>query len=135
MPKKIRSHGSIQNGSRMFTDREEPRQAFWEKYRAVKGQLHTDGDIHVLTYYGVGGIGKTSLLKQLMLEMDRQLPSPRYVYLDLDKHHDCHTVLNVLKNMLGACFMSLICLIPISVKYGAVHDTVLPNIYTVTSVR
>lgn len=52
----------------LFTDREEPRKAFWDLYNSMK-----PGEYSVLTYYGVGGIGKTSLLKKLGREMDEKL--------------------------------------------------------------
>ena len=48
----------------IFTDREEPRAAFWRLYHAMEPD-----EIEVINYYGVGGIGKSSLLKQLQLEL------------------------------------------------------------------
>jgi len=52
--------------SRKFTDREEPKKAFLNAL-AQKSQ----GEYKVLTYYGVGGIGKSRLLKELYREMER----------------------------------------------------------------
>lgn len=50
-----------------FTDREEPRRAFWKLYRGME-----TGDIEVLHFYGTGGIGKTTLLKKLQSEMKEE---------------------------------------------------------------
>ena len=48
--------------TRIFTDRQEPQQAFLFEYEYLK---RNKGDYSLLQYYGVGGIGKTSLLHHL----------------------------------------------------------------------
>ena len=48
----------------IFTDREAPRAAFWSIYNSLQ-----ENDIEVINYYGIGGIGKSSLLKQLQKEL------------------------------------------------------------------
>jgi len=48
----------------IFTDREAPRAAFWKVYHTMER-----GCIEIINYYGVGGIGKTSLLKQIRSEL------------------------------------------------------------------
>ena len=53
----------------IFTDREEPRAAFWNVYNGMQS-----GDYEVLNYYGVGGIGKTTLLKKIRDEMEERIP-------------------------------------------------------------
>lgn len=53
----------------LFTDREEPRKAFWKLYNEME-----PGDYEVITYYGIGGIGKTTLLRQIGKEMDETIP-------------------------------------------------------------
>ena len=76
---------------RKFTDRDEPRKAFWRKYNEVQEELKggiEECNLHVLTYYGFGGIGKTSLVKQLGLEMTERLSKPVYVYYDFKKNQD-----------------------------------------------
>lgn len=50
---------------RKFTDREAPIEAFGH---ALRRYLSNDRRLQVLTYYGVGGIGKTSLLRHLQGE-------------------------------------------------------------------
>lgn len=56
--------------NKIFTDREEPRAAFWKNYNLLKDNLTNDADIKVLTYYGIGGIGKSSLLKKIISELE-----------------------------------------------------------------
>ncbi len=52
---------------RKFTDREAARDAFFRLFQKYQtGQI----GLHVLMYYGVGGIGKTTLLKKLKREID-----------------------------------------------------------------
>jgi tetratricopeptide (TPR) repeat protein len=58
-PKRSLQHGH-QLASREFTDREEPRKAFYHSFSHIREEGY-----HVLTYYGVGGIGKTRLQKEL----------------------------------------------------------------------
>lgn len=50
---------------RQFTDREEPRKAFWKQYDKMAQEGST-----ILVYYGTGGVGKSSLLKKIIEEMD-----------------------------------------------------------------
>ena len=59
MGKKVRTHeSSVPQASRIFTDREEPRKSFWKCYNRFKENMK-DGDVKVLVYYGVGGIGSS----------------------------------------------------------------------------
>ena len=65
MPKYIKEDDvKIIKATREFTDREEPRKAFWEKYNSVN-----DKEIKVISYYGFGGIGKSTLLLKLKDEL------------------------------------------------------------------
>ena len=76
---------------RKFTDRDEPREAFWRKYNQVQQELKggiEECNLHVLAYYGFGGIGKTSLVKQLGVEMTERLSKPVYVYCDFKKNQE-----------------------------------------------
>ena len=52
----------------LFTDREEPRQAFWNKLRKLE---ENPGSSQVITYYGEGGIGKSWLLQDLKYRIRR----------------------------------------------------------------
>ena len=67
-----------QRAENIFTDREEPRRAFWTVYDRVKSD---PGSVEAISYYGVGGIGKSSLLFQLMRELKERAPqSPNIFY-------------------------------------------------------
>ncbi len=71
-------HTAPKRAENIFTDREEPRRAFWAVYDRVKGD---PGSVEVISYYGIGGIGKSSLLLQLMRELkDRAQKSPNVYY-------------------------------------------------------
>lgn len=54
--------------NRVFTDRDEPRRIFWHHF----DQLVNGDYFKVLVYYGMGGIGKTSLQNHLMSEVEKQ---------------------------------------------------------------
>ena len=56
----------------LFTDREEPRKAFWDMYNSME-----KGCSDVITYYGTGGIGKTRLLEQLCYEIKEKTPKKK----------------------------------------------------------
>ena len=79
---KVRTHREIPQANKIFTDREQPRISFWNSYNEYKTNMQTNGEIKVLAYYGIGGIGKTSLLRKLMSEMNEKLDRPQYVYYD-----------------------------------------------------
>ncbi|MBR2801267.1 MAG: tetratricopeptide repeat protein [Erysipelotrichaceae bacterium] len=51
----------------LFTDREEPRKAFWQTLRKLE---ETPDSHQIITYYGEGGIGKTWLLNELKRNID-----------------------------------------------------------------
>ncbi len=98
---KVKTGKTTAKAVRMFTDREEPRAAFWKQYEAVKAELEQESNVHVLHYYGIGGIGKSSLLKKLMSEMDEKLSQPRYIYIDLNNGQESRSVLDKMRNMLA----------------------------------
>lgn len=98
---KIRSKRASSQACKIFTDREEPRKSFWKNYDYMCDCMKQDsGEIKVLAYYGIGGIGKSSLLNRLMLEMEEKLESPLYVSFDFDIKQDCRAVLENLKRIL-----------------------------------
>lgn len=98
---KIKTSRPSSKAVRMFTDREEPRAAFWKQYNAVKAELQQDSNVHVLNFYGIGGIGKSSLLKKLISEMKEELSAPRYIYIDLSNGQESRAVLDKMRNMLA----------------------------------
>ena len=101
---KVRNQNSISQASRIFTDREEPRKSFWKKYKEFKNVMH-DGDIKVLAYYGIGGIGKSSLLNKLISEMDDAASSGTiskslHVYFDFNVKQERCAVFESIRNKL-----------------------------------
>ncbi|MBQ7197638.1 MAG: tetratricopeptide repeat protein [Selenomonadaceae bacterium] len=50
----------VVSAKKEFTDRDEPRKDFWKRFYTMK----SDGST-IITYYGTGGVGKTSLMKKL----------------------------------------------------------------------
>jgi len=59
------------NAHQLFTDREEPRKAFWNTLRKLE---ENPGSSQIITYYGEGGIGKTWLLQDLKRRLERLDP-------------------------------------------------------------
>ena len=66
-----------------FTDRAEPRKVFWEKYEEKKND--NNNKISVITYYGMGGIGKSTLLRKLVEEVKEKYADAKYAFLDFEK--------------------------------------------------
>ena len=87
------------HATKIFTDREEPRQAFWKNYFLFKERMN-EGNICVLSYYGIGGIGKSALLKKLIDEIQEAKNKPKVVSFDFNTSQDTRTVLESLKNQL-----------------------------------
>ena len=85
--------------TKIFTDREEPRQVFWKNYFLFKERMN-EGNICVLSYYGIGGIGKSALLKKLIDEIQEVKNKPKVVSFDFNTSQDTRTVLESLKNQL-----------------------------------
>ena len=106
MGKKVRTQEeSALQASRIFTDREEPRKSFWKCYNHFKENMK-EGDIKVLVYYGVGGIGKSSLLRQLIKEMDehaaaKTIGQSMHAYFDFNLKQEPRAVLEALRNKLA----------------------------------
>jgi tetratricopeptide (TPR) repeat protein len=101
---------SVPQATRIFTDREEPRKAFWKCYDQFKENMlkvaPNERESKVLVYYGVGGIGKSSLLRQLIKEMDeaataKTIGQPLHVYFDFNLKQEPRAVLEALRNKLS----------------------------------
>ncbi|WP_156290914.1 tetratricopeptide repeat protein [Oceanobacillus salinisoli] len=87
--------------TKKFTDRELPRKAFFEKLNDMK-QRTEDQAYDVLMYYGVGGIGKSSLMKQLKLELKEAEPNAVYTSIDLKDttfHHPARALLELVREV------------------------------------
>ena len=55
----------MEKATRQFTDRTEPQAAFRNAYLDMANKLPGENNSRIITYYGMGGIGKSWLLKQL----------------------------------------------------------------------
>jgi len=97
---KTNNKKSVPQANKIFTDREDPRKLFWNTYSEFKNNLDKPNDIKVITYYGVGGIGKTSLLIQLRKELKEKITHPQFVYFDFNTATDARTVLKKIRNIL-----------------------------------
>lgn len=73
--------------SNIFTDREAPRAAFWKIYNNLE-----PGDVEIINYYGIGGIGKSSLLKQLQVELDEH-GNDKYISYNFESREKIDMVL------------------------------------------
>ena len=113
---KIRKKQNLLKATVLFTDREAPRSAFWRKYATIKNTLDS-GNIHVLTYYGIGGIGKSSLLKKLMEEIAEKNNKIRYVYYDFSLSQDIKSVLCAIKNRLQETYGFMFPLFELALYY------------------
>ena len=97
---KINNKRAVPQANRVFTDREKPRKVFWDTYDTLKLNMDKLNDIAVVTFYGIGGIGKTSLIKQLMNELTEKIPQPKYIYIDFKNVKDTIAVLKSMRNSL-----------------------------------
>ncbi|MFC0524901.1 tetratricopeptide repeat protein [Pontibacillus salicampi] len=68
---------------RQFTDREEPQRTF------KRAMQEKDDNPRVLVYYGIGGIGKSRLLKELKQQSQQYYPNSMNAFLDFKEvsHH------------------------------------------------
>ncbi|MBQ4403096.1 MAG: tetratricopeptide repeat protein [Selenomonadaceae bacterium] len=84
-----------------FTDRVEPRKAFWNRYQKMVDEGST-----IITFYGAGGVGKTSLLKKLEEEIKNRdaltNSECKYVKYDFSISTDLREVLKTFKFQLAA---------------------------------
>lgn len=76
MAKKIMRKEEIVRATRKFTDREQPRKVFFDKYDVLKQQLPDVDDIYVITYYGVGGNWKKYTFKKITGRIKRKREKP-----------------------------------------------------------
>lgn len=88
--------------TKIFTDREEPRKAFWNKYEIMKNNMEAQiiSPISVISYYGFGGIGKSSLLLKLKEEIENKPISKnsKIQFIDFNKIEDFHNdILEILR--------------------------------------
>ena len=98
---KLRRFSARPKATRIFTDREEPRESFWNTYDYLDGLIKNDPEkceATVLSYYGIGGVGKTKLLQKLLQEITEK--KHKAVYFDFSTEKDHLLVLEAIKNQL-----------------------------------
>ncbi len=83
---------------KQFTDREEFLEAFYNAYDSKIKDEHK-----ILVYYGIGGIGKTTLRKELSRRTDEEKPETVWTAIDLDTptYREQETALFILRNQLN----------------------------------
>ena len=98
---------SKQQAIEQFTDRTEPQKAFAQLYKAM-AMAPNPQPSRVLTYYGIGGIGKSTLLAKLEdnLENDPELTAlnkqkPLVVNFNFETKQEDIQVLTALRNLLS----------------------------------
>lgn len=87
-----------QKAGKQFTDREEFLEAF---IKAIETKVKDEHKI--LMYYGIGGIGKTALRKELSKRLEEKKPETVWTVIDLDTptYREQETSLFVLRNELN----------------------------------
>ncbi len=89
--------------NRKFTDRKEPRQAFdYQVQQIIEENLHNNPKHHVLVYYGIGGIGKSSLQRYFKSQIEKESKKNFYTYLDFSNssfHHPNKAFLELINNI------------------------------------
>lgn len=89
--------------NRKFTDRKEPTQAFSNQIQQIMEEnLLSNNKYHVLVYYGIGGIGKSSLQDHLKKHLKENFEKYYYSYLDFSNtslHHPNKAFLEMINNM------------------------------------
>lgn len=102
MAMKHNDKNKLQQANKIFTDRDEPRKVFWDNYNTFKNNLQNnkDNEIKLITYYGIGGMGKSRLLKQLRTELNEYVKSPLYISIDFEENHDMLSILMKIRNLL-----------------------------------
>lgn len=103
---KVKSHDNIfepPKATMIFTDRQEPRKTFWSGYNEMQRRITHNEELYVkvISFYSIGGIGKTSLLRKLEEELDEITKAPLYIYYDLNEANDFRSILERLNNIIS----------------------------------
>jgi len=86
IPKSSTAAGRLvgrQSALKLFTDREHERELIRDFFSRL-ARVGAVPETPILSFWGFGGIGKTSLLKKAVEELDKNIPSLRLLCLDLD---------------------------------------------------
>lgn len=96
-------NGVILTKSGEFVDREEEREFFWSKYKELC-QITDEWLVTVINYWGMGGIGKSQILKKLLAETEEKTTECKEkiptVYVSLSVQDSPIRIINKMINML-----------------------------------
>lgn len=106
--------------SKQFTDRIEARKLFWEEYENLSSEINNNlqktspkkasKNLHeeiapkvpkIINYYGIGGMGKTTLINQLIKEISKNDKSGLPIFLDAEDFNNTLDVLYSIRNILN----------------------------------
>lgn len=93
-----------------FTDRVEARKLFWDEYRTLYEYKDCETriaeaktkEMHIINYYGIGGMGKTTLINKLIEEMDEKEKGVIHIFLDLENFSSILGLLYSIRNILSS---------------------------------
>ena len=99
--------------SKQFTDRVEARELFWEEYQKLSTEINevrtgtdptqtkTGTKPKLINYYGIGGMGKTTLINQLIKELSKNDKENLSIYIDAEDFNNTLDVLYSIRNILN----------------------------------
>lgn len=96
-------NGIVLTKSGKFIDREQERDFFWQKYDELC-EITDEWLVTVINYWGMGGIGKSQILKKLLIEAEEKTFECReeipLVYVSLSEQDTPIKIMNKMVNML-----------------------------------
>ncbi len=83
--------------ARVFTDRVNLREVFWNKYNGIKSDIKNYDDVSIINYYGFGGIGKSGLIRELQKELNEKENNPYYLFYDFGLCQDVYSIIRTIR--------------------------------------
>ena len=95
--------------SKQFTDRVEARELFWKEYQKLSTEINegktgtdpTQTNPKLINYYGIGGMGKTTLINQLIKELSKNDKENLSIFIDAEDFNNTLDVLYSIRNILN----------------------------------
>lgn len=94
---KVRSDNNDFLAKKRFIGRKNAKDFFWDNYKLCKCD---SSKIRVINFCGVGGIGKSALIYNLIEEMETASKPIKFAYFDFSIKQDICSVLCYIKNQL-----------------------------------
>ena len=87
---------------KQFTDRIEARKIFWNEYEILNNEIKNGilENKHIINYHGIGGMGKTTLINQLIKELTEKDKENIHIFLDIENFNNTLDVLYSIRNIL-----------------------------------